>query len=106
MGTWSPYIYDNDMAIDFMSKVIYNGFKIANINDEYLVIADLFHKYYSGLSIENIKIISDKLILVINEEMSENYINDWKEELKETRIIVLSNLLTHINTIRKENNIK
>lgn len=103
MGKWSPYVYDNDTALGFMWNVVYESFKMAKVNDEYLVVADMFIKYGA---VDCVGEIIEKLTEVINEELSSDVINKWKEEDRDARMRMLSNILTHVKTIKKENNIK
>ena len=82
MVVWSVGVYNNDTSLDFMWKVVYESFKMAKINDEYLVVADMFIKYGA---VDHVGEIIEKLTQVINEELSDKVINNWKEDEREFR---------------------
>lgn len=90
MGVWSPCVYDNDTTLDFMWDVVYKSFKMAKNNNEYLVVADMFIKYGA---VDEVSKIIEKLTEVIKEELSDDVINEWKEDCRELRKGLLNDML-------------
>jgi len=99
MGTWSIGVYNNDTALDFMWKVVYKSFEMAEINDEYLVVADMFIKYGA---VDHVGEIIEKLTQVINEELSDDYINNYKEDEREFRKKTLNDMLKEIEKLKSD----
>lgn len=87
MGAWGTGVYDNDMALDFELILIAEAFKKAELNEDFLVIADLISK---GCYIPKIN-ESAKIVQVIKDEIAN--LDSWKEEKREERKELLLNLL-------------
>lgn len=99
MGTWSPHIYDNDTALEFMWNVVHKTVKMAENNNEYLVVAEMFIKYGA---VDEVGKIIEKLTEVIKEELSNDVINEWKEDCREPRKILLNDMLKKIEDIKND----
>lgn len=99
MGVWSYNVYDNDTALEFMWNVVYEAFKMAKDNNEYLVVAEMFIKYGAVDEVGN---IIEKLTEVIKEELSNDVINEWKEDCREPRKILLNDILKKIEDIKND----
>lgn len=87
MGAWGTGIYDNDMALDFKLILIEEAFKKAELNEDFLVVADIIKKENYLPTIYQ----SAKLAKVINDELSN--LDCWKENKREDRKHILLDLL-------------
>jgi hypothetical protein len=99
METWSPYVYDNDDALNFMWDTVCGAFQRAETNEEFLVVADLFIKYGAVDYVGN---IIEKLTAVIQEELSDNVLNKWNKDWKESRRKLLSDMLQKIEKLKQD----
>lgn len=97
METWSPYVYDNDIALNFMWNTVCEAFQRAESNEEYLVVADLFIKYGAVDEVGN---IIEKLTEVIKKELSDDIINEWKEDYRDSRKTLLNDMLQKIEELK------
>ena len=93
MGAWGTGIYDNDMALDFKNILIDLAFEKAELNEDFLVIADMVKNKDYTLSIYQ----SAKLVEVIDQEL--HNLEYWKENKRDERKKMLLNLLQEIGMV-------
>lgn len=86
MGTSGIGIKDNDMALDFAIKVIRYGFKVATLNEDFLLLVDMCIRYDYVLNEKERLIIEN----VISEEIQN--IPYWKEYCREDRLKLLEDI--------------
>jgi len=94
MKEWS-----NELKIKFMEKVVYEAFKKAQENEEFLFVAEMFIEYSSINENE----VENKLIQIINKELKQENLSKWQDDNRgiKFRRSKLSNLLIGIER-RKE----
>ena len=94
MGAWGIKTYENDRACDFIIDIIDVAFDKAEYNEDYIAVADLC---ISTVSIDRDMII--KLLEVVNEELTDDYLNCWRDECKEDRRKYLSEMKENLTSM-------
>lgn len=90
MRVYGVGVTENDIALDFAMDVIKDIFKVAESNEQYLLLADMSIKYKYILDedeyIKILKVITEEILNICN----------WEEIFREDRLNVLLELREEI----------